>query len=419
MTSASLSPSSVDNASADNASVDNASGRSFEHVIIGAGIIGLTTAFELVDAGVPPQAIAVVDPQPISGATFVAGGMLAPVAEVQYRQEPLYPLMVASGEMYPDLLRRLGDKTDAPTGHRRESTLVVGADRADGVHVRELLAVQHKHGMDAQALTIRQARGLEPGLSPQLAAAVEIPGDHQINPRMFTASVMGYLQQAGVQFIARAAEHIDGQTVSLSGGETITGSVIYLCNGLGAREVTGWYEGECPLALRPVYGDMLRLRVPDALVATSGEPLTRVVRAFVEDRPVYAIPRTDGTIAVGATSREDDRGGPAVDGVYTLLRDAIRVVPGLEECEFIEAIVGARPGTPDDLPYLGWVRDGLVVSTGYFRHGILLSALGAKVGAELGLGTTPGVDISACAPLRHADRTESRTEQHPRQSGRK
>lgn len=409
MTSASHSPSSVDNAS-----VDNASGRSFEHVIIGAGIIGLTTAFELVDTGVPPEAIAVVDPQPISGATFVAGGMLAPVAEVQYRQEPLYPLMVASGEMYPDLLRRLGDKTDAPTGHRRESTLVVGADRADGVHVRELLAVQHKHGMDAQALTIRQARGLEPGLSPQLAAAVEIPGDHQINPRMFTASVMGYLQQAGVRFIARAAEHVDGQTVSLSGGESITGSVIYLCNGLGAREVTGWYEGECPLALRPVYGDMLRLRVPDALVATSGEPLTRVVRAFVEDRPVYAIPRTDGTIAVGATSREDDRGGPAVDGVYTLLRDAIRVVPGLEECEFIEAIVGARPGTPDDLPYLGLVRDGLVVSTGYFRHGILLSALGAKVGAELGLGNAPRVDISACDPLRHAHRR-----QHPRQSGRK
>ncbi|MDC7103579.1 glycine oxidase ThiO [Corynebacterium falsenii] len=409
MTSASHSPNSVDNASA-----DNASGRSFEHVIIGAGIIGLTTAFELVDAGVPPQAIAVVDPQPISGATFVAGGMLAPVAEVQYRQEPLYPLMVASGEMYPDLLRRLGGKTDAPTGHRRESTLVVGADRADGVHVRELLAVQHKHAMDAQALTIRQARRLEPGLSPQLAAAVEIPGDHQINPRMFTASVMGYLQQAGVRFIARPAEHVEGQTVSLSGGETITGSVIYLCNGLGAREVTGWYEGECPLALRPVYGDMLRLRVPDALVATSGEPLTRVVRAFVEDRPVYAIPRTDGTIAVGATSREDDRGGPAVDGVYTLLRDAIRVVPGLEECEFIEAIVGARPGTPDDLPYLGLVRDGLVVSTGYFRHGILLSALGAKVGAELGLGTTPGVDISACDPLRHAHRR-----QHPRQSGRK
>lgn len=368
-----------------------------EHAIIGAGIIGLTTAFELVDAGVDPPEIVVIDPHPISGATFVAGGMLAPVAEVQYRQEPLYPLMVASGEMFPDLLARLGAKTTAPTGHRSESTLVVGADRADGVHVRELLALQQKHGMDAHALPLRQARKLEPGLSPQLAAAVEIPGDHQINPRMFSACLLEYLQHAGVRFVATAATRIDGHTVLLADAQLVTADMIYLCNGLGSKEVDGWFEGANPLALRPVYGDMLRLRVPEEL-----EPITRVVRAFVEDRPVYVIPRTDGTIAVGATSREDNRKGPSVDGVHTLLRDAIRVVPGLEDCEFIEAIVGARPGTPDDLPYLGKVRDGLVISTGYFRHGILLSALGAKVGAQLGLGTSPGMDISACDPLRHA-----------------
>ncbi|MER0081932.1 glycine oxidase ThiO [Corynebacterium sp. KPL2861] len=373
-----------------------------EHAIIGAGIIGLSTAFELVDAGVDPQKILVVDPQPISGATFVAGGMLAPVAEVQYRQEPLYPLMVASGEMFPDLLARLGGKTSAPTGHRSESTLVVGADRADGLHIRELLALQQKHGMDAHALPLRQARKLEPGLSPQLAAAVEIPGDHQINPRMFGSCLQEYLLHAGVRFMSTAATRIDGQNVQLADARMVTAGMIYLCNGLGAKDVDGWFEGANPLALRPVYGDMLRLRVPEEIVHTSGEPLTRVVRAFVEDRPVYAIPRTDGTIAVGATSREDNRKGPAVDGVYTLLRDAIRVVPGLEECEFIEAIVGVRPGTPDDLPYLGKIRDGLVVSTGYFRHGILLSAFGAKVGVQLGLGTSPGMDISACDPLRHA-----------------
>lgn len=368
-----------------------------EHAIIGAGIIGLTTAFELVDAGVDPQEIVVIDPHPISGATFVAGGMLAPVAEVQYRQEPLYPLMVASGEMFPDLLARLSAKTTAPTGHRRESTLVVGADRADGVHIRELLALQQKHGMDAHALPLRQARKLEPGLSPQLAAAVEIPGDHQINPRMFSACLLEYLQHAGVRFLSTAATRIDGQNVQLADAPMVTANMIYLCNGLGAKNVDGWFEGANPLALRPVLGDMLRLRVPEELA-----PTTRVVRAFVEDRPVYVIPRTDGTIAIGATSREDNRKGPSVDGVHTLLRDAIRVVPGLEDCEFIEAIVGARPGTPDDLPYLGKVRDGLVISTGYFRHGILLSALGAKVGAQLGLGTSQGLDISACDPLRHA-----------------
>ena len=97
--------------------------------------------------------------------------------------------------------------------------------------------------------------------------------------------------------------------------------------------------------------------------------------------------------------------------MYTLLRDAIRIVPGIQECEFIEAIAGERPGTPDDLPYLGKVGEKLVVSTGYFRHGILLSALGATVGAALGMGQPmpaleaevgPEMNLASCAPLRHA-----------------
>lgn len=73
-------------------------------------------------------------------------------------------------------------------------------------------------------------------------------------------------------------------------------------------------------------------------------------------------------------------------GVHCLLRDAIRVVPGLEETEFIEATCGARPGTPDDVPYLGQVGENLIVSTGCFRHGILLAALGARTAVNLATG---------------------------------
>lgn len=96
---------------------------------------------------------------------------------------------------------------------------------------------------------------------------------------------------------------------------------------------------------------------------------------------------------------------PPASSVYDLLRDAIRLVPGIEECEFLEATTGARPGTPNDLPYLGRVSANLVISTGYFRHGILLSALAARVSRELIEGATPdqlSVDISACAPFRDA-----------------
>ena len=123
-----------------------------------------------------------------------------------------------------------------------------------------------------------------------------------------------------------------------------------------------------------MYGDVLHVCVPDHQYPL----LNHVVRGFVEDRPIYLIPREDHTLTIGATTREDGRDQPQVQGVHQLLRDAIEVVPAVEECDFLEAGAGARPGTPDDLPYIGRIDERTVVSTGYFRHGVLLAALGAR-----------------------------------------
>lgn len=346
--------------------------------VIGGGLIGLATALRLADRG---HAVTLMDPSPASGATHHAGGMLAPVAEVVYRQEALFPLMLRSAELYPGLIAVVEKHTGLPTGYRTDGTLVVAADRADSAHLGELSDYQSTHGMEVERLPLRQARKLEPALSPQLAGAVHIPGDHQVNPRIFAAAMLDALNNLGVAVVREKAAQLprDGQVV--------------LANGLGAAAL---HDG---LRLRPVYGDILRLGVPDHLAPL----LTRVVRGFVSDRPVYLIPRTDGTLAVGATSREDDRPVPRTGAVHDLLRDAIRLVPGVEECDFLEATTGARPGTPDDLPYLGRVSGNLIISTGYFRHGILLTALAADVTLALVEGDDPGIDLSACAPHRHQE----------------
>ena len=345
--------------------------------VVGGGLVGLATAVRLADAG---HAVTLMDPDPASGATHHAGGMLAPVAEVIYRQEALFPLMLRSAALYPGLLRVVDKHTDLPTGYRTEGTLVLAADRADAAHLAQLSEYQSANGMEVERLTLRAARKLEPALSPQLAGAVHIPGDHQVNPRMFAAALLDALNNLGVVIRREHATTIpdDEQVV--------------LANGLGAAQL---HPG---LQLRPVYGDILRLGVPDHLAPL----LTRVVRGFVEDRAVYLIPRTDGTLAIGATSREDDRPVPRAGAVHDLLRDATRLVPGIGECDFLEATTGARPGTPDDLPYLGRVDDQLIISTGYFRHGILLTALAAEATLALVERRDPGLDLHACAPHRHA-----------------
>ncbi|MDN6274333.1 MAG: glycine oxidase ThiO [Corynebacterium casei] len=376
-------------------------------LVIGGGIIGLSTCFEFQDAGFE---VTLIDPDPISGATHHAGGMLAPTAEVQYQQQALVPLMKESAQLYPDLIRRVTQYTDLPTGYRTEGTLLIGADRADAQHLTELIDYIKAEELDIEALTTRQARQLEPALSPRITKAAAIDGDHQLDPRLFARALSDAVLARGAQHVCDTvttvttiAESATHQAVTLNSGaqfEVDSSDVIILAAGLGAAKITGWFEGEHPLQLRPVYGDVLRVRVPESL-----QPLTtRVIRGFVEDRPIYVIPRADGTVTIGATSREDQP-HPRTSAIHDLLRDAIRVVPGLEETEFLEATCGARPGTPDDLPYLGQVRRNLIVSTGYFRHGILLAALGARTAVQLATGQQTSPVIASCDPFRHASST--------------
>lgn len=339
----------------------------------------MTTALTLADRG---HTVTVHDPAPASGASHHAGGMLAPTAEVVYKQDPLFPLMRASAEWYPDLIALTAKYTDLPTGYRTDGTLVMARDTADKTHLEELREYQSRHGMEVDKLTVRQARKLEPALSPALAGAVAIGGDHQVQPRLFTRALIDACRSATVTFSPDRIESLDA----------LDGDQVVVANGLGASQLVAGLD------LRPVYGDVLHVRVPQHQYPL----LTRVVRGFVEDRPVYLIPREDGTLTIGATTREDGRDQPQVQGIHQLMRDAIELVPALEECDFIEATAGARPGTPDDLPYLGRIDERTVVSTGYFRHGILLAALGARCGAELVEKHTPAIDLSACDPRRHS-----------------
>ena len=353
--------------------------------VVGAGIIGLATALTLADRG---HRVTVHDPAPRSGASHHAGGMLAPTAEVVYKQEPLFPLMTRAAQWYPELVALTSRYSDLPTGYRTEGTLVVARDRADRTHLEELRAYQGAHGMEVEALTLREARRAEPGLSPALSGAVRIAGDHQVQPRLFTRALHDACTRVGVQFRAEQVTDV----------HEVDAEQVILCAGLGTAGIGGWFEGGNPLKLRPVYGDVLQLRVPD-----HQWPLVdRVVRGFVEDRPVYIIPREDRTLTIGATSREDGRPAPQAGGVHQLLRDAIEILPGVEDCDVIEATAGARPGSPDDLPYLGRVSDRVVVSTGYFRHGILLASMAARCGGEIVEKREPSLDLGACAPLRHS-----------------
>lgn len=369
-------------------------------VIAGAGIIGLATAWRLLRQGLE---VTVLDAEPVSGATFAAAGMLAPVAEVVWDQPTLYPLMVESGKLYRDFAQAIAEESGHDVGYIENSTFVCAGDAADRQTLSELVELQHDMGMEINRITATEARRAEPALGPGCVGAVDIPGDHQVNPRLLADALLTILEDRVIRTRAQEVIYDSDRAIGLRGadGNDYLADEVVLAAGLNTADITGLPEN-LNLPLRPVYGDVLRLRVPARL-----QPLvTRTIRGVVQGRPVYIVPRADGTVVLGATSREDDLTGVSAEGVHQLLRDAYRLVPGILDCEIYEMTARARPGSPDDVPMIGRVAPGLTVSTGYFRHGILLTAIGSKLTADVVAGrendNNPAL-LSAVDPFRFSD----------------
>jgi glycine oxidase len=270
--------------------------------------------------------------------------------------------------------------------------------------------------MTVEKITTRQARKLEPALSPAISGAFLVAGDHQINPRRLVPALIEALEKTAaaggpaftlVRQRAVAVTRTGEATGAVTGVRLADGSVIHagttlLCPGVSLDGIGNLPEATA-VKLRPVHGDVLRAHL------RPGQPplLERTVRGMVNGKPVYLVPRTDGEIVIGATEREDGFDGVVLEGAYQLLRDAQVLVPGAADLELTEILARARPGTPDDLPYIGHLNgvDGLVVSTGYSRHGILLAPLGGHLAAGVVLGAAPTEQDAAILAATDPNRT--------------
>ena len=136
----------------------------------------------LIDAGTSNYSTAPDGTPLYPAASHYAGGMLAPIAEVQFQQDALFPLMTASADAYPSLMERLSRATDLPTGYDTTGTLIVAADRADAEHLERTRTYYQDLNRPTSPITPSQARALEPLLAPRIAGAVSSPSDHQLYP---------------------------------------------------------------------------------------------------------------------------------------------------------------------------------------------------------------------------------------------
>jgi glycine oxidase len=344
--------------------------------VAGGGLIGLSVAWQAARRGL---SVTVVDDAPGTGASAAAAGMLAPVTEAGYREEPLLRLGLASLARWPAFAAELEAAAGRPVGLRTVGTLVVGFDDDDVRELDALHAFQLELGLAAERLTPRNARRREPSLTPRVRGGLLVSGDHSVDGRAVHTALLAAAEATGVEIVRDRIEELvvdSGRAAGLrlAGGGTVAAGSVVLA--LGAR--SGQLPGVPPLPVRPVKGQILRLAGADGL-------LEGTVRALVRGRQVYLVPYGGDRLVVGATT--EDRGfDPTVTagGVHDLLHDAIDVVPGITELELVETLARWRPGTPDNAPLLGPSSlPGLVLATGHHRNGVLLTPVTAEATAEL------------------------------------
>ena len=373
--------------------------------VVGAGSIGLAVAWRAAQAGAE---VVVHDPDPGSGASRVAAGMIAPVTEAHYGEEALAPFMAESADAWPGFARELERASGLDVGFRDVPTLLVGLEDGDRAEIDRQAELYRCTARNVEVLTARAARKVEPLLSHRVRGGVLAPEDRAVDPRAVHAALLVAVERAGVELRREQVEdlrELDADQVVLAAG---CGSARFAGGvGSGARRVewsgtsdaSGVRRGEGAqwnLPVRPVRGAVLRLR------SVGDQPMPRTtVRGYVKGNAVYIVTRENGEVVVGATSDErgfDRRTGTA-GAVHDLLRWSIELVPEIAEYHLDEVSVGFRPGTPDNLPLIGRLNERTIAATGHYRNGIaLVPATATSVAALLGDGE--GGPPKAFDPLR-------------------
>ena len=367
-------------------------------LIIGGGVIGLGIGWQLAKAG---AAVTIYDRVEAGrAASWAAAGMLAPLAEAHTEEPELLKLGCQSLARYPQWVRELEADAEMSIGYRVEGTLVVGLESDDTHQLRHLYTAQQDLGLDVEWLTGREAREIEPALSPRVTAAIRCESDHQVDNRLMVKALQrAYQRRGGTLYENEAIKSIQIENRMATGVKTRddekqNADVIVLSAGCESAQIQGLPDAIRP-PVRPVKGQILALQMETGITIKN---VIRTVRARYP-MSVYLVPRTDGRLIIGATSEEmgfDTR--LTAGGVFELLRGAWEAVPGVYELPMLETWAGLRPGSRDNAPILGKTPiENLIYATGHYRNGILLTPITAYEIAKLIL---TGETSNTIAPFR-------------------
>ncbi|MEQ9411204.1 MAG: glycine oxidase ThiO [Fuerstiella sp.] len=365
--------------------------RTTDILIIGGGVIGLTTAYRLAEQG---AAVTVVDRGQVGQEASWAGAGMLPPGNPATAATPEARLRAYSCSLWEQLTVALRDRTGVDNGYRQCGAVEVAASE-DGF--AEQIRQWQQEDLQVERLHRKELEQHVGGLNEDIESGVFLPEFAQVrNPRHLKALVAA-CHCLGVEII----EHIDGVSLQVDNEATVVVSTadrrffaeqICITAGSWTRQLLNPLKVTVPV--HPVRGQIVQLRLP-----------CLPFRCVIEQERRYIVPRPDGLILVGAT--EEDTGfekRTTADGIAELLMSAKHLVPELGHAEVVRSWAGLRPGSPDELPFLGRVSefDNLFIGAGHFRSGLQMSPGTGWLLADLMLGREPQIAMDGLTLTRSA-----------------
>jgi glycine oxidase len=344
-------------------------------IVVGAGVVGCTVAYELAKSGARVQ---VLEPRmPGQGATRASAGILAPFIE-GHGSKLLRDLGKRSLDLYEPFIARLREDSGHQLIYTRNGTFELAFSDEDVTRLRELADWLGTQQIESQWIEPSGFSDVEPQAAANAQGALLIPSHGFVGVTSLTLAAAAAAETFGAHFsIATGAIRIfampDGRVGVHTADATLEADRVVLAAGSWSSQIT--VDGADAVPVKPIRGQLIQLQTdPGAIHRVMWGP------------DGYLVPWPDGSVLVGSTVEDVGFDEAHTDEAVAKLRAAAAtLVPSLAGAEMSSVRTGLRPKGPDDLPILGPSRavPGLVYATAHYRNGVLFTPLTVELVRDL------------------------------------
>lgn len=373
-------------------------GGSPEAVVVGGGIVGAATAYELARLG---TRVLMVDDRRKGRASDAGAGILSPETAL-HPDDHWRDLATAAGEHYRQLVSTLSDAGIEETGFTQCPLLRVALGDGELSFFEQEASRSHLRHPALERLDPAAAHRWFPPLG-EVRAVQHNPRAARVDGAVLTAALVAAGQDLGM-------EVLDDQVVDFHTArsrvravrcrtKTVECESVALCGGAWSRALAQPLGSALPVT--PLKGQIVHLYPPPPASGTHDVGTWPIIQPIVGH---YVVPWPDGRVACGGTLEQQagfDR-TPTASGVAELLNECLRLAPGLAGARWGEVRVGLRPATPDGAPVLGALPgwDNVWVATGHGTDGLLLGPLSGRLVALEMSGESPALSLEPFSAAR-------------------